>query len=601
MRAANSNKLKQARRLRKAGKLEQAVAICNKLLKRSPQCGPVHFELARIYDTQRRFDRVIDHCNQAIESGLHSAEVFATNAAALNSVRNHPDAETMARAAITLDSSDVPAMREMVRSLLPQGKQGDALPFAQQLVARSANNARDRISLAWTLVSLENYDAAIAQGNKALELDSESAEAHYLMSRIYRVIQQWEKAQEMADAAVALAPTHPEYLAMKADMLEHLGEHEQAFALVTPLVNQDPPASVLAVHVYARLARRFGKQKHALDLLKAAADNQSCAVELRQVSLNLLATTYDALGEYDQAFAAVSKANAMRRNRYDDARLTAFVQQISDSYPSDEISKADRRESAADEQSITPIFIVGMPRSGTSLTEKILSRHPRVYAGGETIHLPMMLHRDLPALLERDQQFPDYMAEVTDEAAYAATTAYFENLRPAECNAGDWLTDKRPMNYMYLGAIACLFPHAKIIHCTRDPLDNGLSCYLANFASSSEMGFTQDLELIGRYYRRYQQMMLHWQAVLPMPILDLSYEALVTNPQLEIPKLLEFCGLPWDDACLSPDRATSVTTTASYEQVRQPINTRSIGRWKLYDRHLEPLKQALGLTDSQAA
>ncbi|CAN0501672.1 unnamed protein product, partial [Discosporangium mesarthrocarpum] len=141
----------------------------------------------------------------------------------------------------------------------------------------------------------------------------------------------------------------------------------------------------------------------------------------------------------------------------------------------------------------------------------------------------------------------------------------------------------------------------KIIHCTRDPLDVGLSCYFADFTSATELGFSQDLELLGNYTKRYRQLMSKWHERLPLSILDVSYEALVSDPENEIKKLLEFCDLPWHEECLHPHQSTQLTTTASYNQVREPINTSSIGRWKHYDRHLNPLKSVLGLQDSHAA
>lgn len=585
MKAANSNKLKQARRLRKAGKLEQAIATCEKLVKRSPDRAAAHFELALSYADLGRPEQVIAHCNRAIESGLHRAEVFATNARALNAVRNYHDAETMARAAVTLSPDHAPGARELVRALLPQGKYDAALPLARQLVQQAPDSPRDRIALAWVLVSREDYDGAIAQGRKALQLDPGSAEARYLLSRIYRLVQQWDLALEMANEALVLAPQHPEYIAM------------QAYDLVAPLTHQDRPQSLLAIHVYARLARRFGEQTRALELLERSVTDIAASLSLRQTSHHLLASAYDALGDYDKAFTALARANNLRPNNYNEGHLASYMEQITSFFD----GKGAGRHSTVEVDGPAPIFIVGMPRSGTSLTEQILARHRLVHAGGETISLPMMLLRDLPQLLGYNGNFPDFMDQLSATAVRQATATYLTRLYPAGAGDDERVTDKRPMNFMYLGAIARLFPRARIIHCTRDPLDIGLSCYFANFASSSEMGFTQDLQQIGRYYKRYEQMMAHWHAVLDVPILDLSYEALVSEPESEIARLLAFCDLPWDDACLSPDQSTGITMSASYEQVRRPINTRSIGRWKLYDRHLAPLKQTLGLSASEAA
>lgn len=591
-------KFKKARRLLKNGEHTRAIEVYKKLLRRASENCEVHEGIGRAYLANREFKFASAHLSQAINLGARSAKIFAESAEAYNSLNQYSDAETMARAAVALDSDFLPGLRQLLKSLLSQAKYEEALQLGEYLIQKSPDNVGDRMLSGWACVALERYDMAINHGAKAVAINPSEAGGYYLLSRIYKNVQRWDDAMAMAEKACVLAPKNPEYIAMKADMLEHQGHYDEAYELVVPLVEGlNPQRNGLAVHVYASLAKRFGKQDRAVKLLENLAVEGKGFRGMQHATLTLLANIHDARGDYDKAFEAIDAANKVRPSHHDKNSVDEYVNGMMDWFSREQLQASAR----ADHDEVSPIFIVGMPRSGTSLTEKILSRHPEIHAGGEMIHLPFMLHKELPALLGSEEQFPACMDALTPEVAAQAAKKYLDNVCRAEVRGGLRVTDKRPMNYMYLGAIALIFPNAKIINCTRDPLDIGLSCYFANFASSSEMGFSQDLEGIGHYFNRYSHMMSHWHDVLPLPILDLSYEELVSDPEGKIAELLDFCGLPWHEECLSPHESEQVTMTASYEQVRKPINTQSIGRWKNYEKHLAPLREVLGLAQTKAA
>ena len=589
-----NNKLKRARRLYKAGDYAAAINQYEKLRKRAPANPDVLYGLGKSYLRIDQSEQAIALFNQAIQAGMRKADVFAENAAAMNKLHRYDEAENMARAAVAIEPGHVSAMRYLVKALLSQSRYEDGLTCGRRLIQLSPANAADHVLLGWATFTMERFDETLQLANKAIELDADSAEARYLLSRVYKNVQQWQTALDMAEQALTIAPENPEYLAMKANMLEHLGQFEAAFGMAEPLVGKYRVGNGLAVLVYARLAKRFGKQDRAITLLEELVSNSQSLVSLRHSALTLLGKAYDSSGEYDKAFEAIDKANKIRPLRYSETNMLEYIEEITGWFTSERIKNTP----SAGRGSSAPIFIVGMPRSGTSLTEKILSRHPKVQAGGETLQLPKLLHEDLPAMLESELPFPTCLQSLTTELADQAAAKFLQDMGLEE---GKRITEKRPMNFIYLGAICKIFPDAKIIHCTRDPLDVGLSCYFADFTSATELGFSQDLELLGNYTKRYRQLMSKWHERLPLSILDVSYEALVSDPENEIKKLLEFCDLPWHEECLHPHQSTQLTTTASYNQVREPINTSSIGRWKHYDRHLNPLKSVLGLQDSRAA
>lgn len=231
-----------------------------------------------------------------------------------------------------------------------------------------------------------------------------------------------------------------------------------------------------------------------------------------------------------------------------------------------------------------------MPRSGTTLVEHILASHSRVYGGGELSDL-RRLAGGLNKLSPTGHDFPDGVADLGPKDLHRLGRTYWEAVRRRAPDAPH-VTDKAPGNFRYLGLIHLMLPRARIIHCVRNPVDTCLSCYKLLFVSGQN--FSYDLVELGRYHRLYTRLMDHWRAVMPGRILDVRYEDLVAAQERETRRLLEFCGLPWEDACLSFHTTRRLVKTASATQVRQPIYKSAVGSWKRYARHLGPLLESLG-------
>ncbi|MFO1435909.1 MAG: sulfotransferase [Gammaproteobacteria bacterium] len=239
-----------------------------------------------------------------------------------------------------------------------------------------------------------------------------------------------------------------------------------------------------------------------------------------------------------------------------------------------------------------PIFVVGMPRSGTSLVEQIISSHPKAHGAGELYYIPQVAH-GLHVLLKTNAQFPSICTQLDSENAKQIIEPYLALLRWHSPTA-ERVVDKMPTNFRYLGLIATLFPNARIIHCERDPMDTCLSIYFHRFARGHEYSF--ELQAIGHHYRNhYQRLMTHWNSALPDRIYTCNYEQLIADPETQARKLIAACGLPWDDACLAFHATKRQVRTASIAQVREGIYTRSKERWRNYEKYLGPLKEALGL------
>jgi hypothetical protein len=238
-----------------------------------------------------------------------------------------------------------------------------------------------------------------------------------------------------------------------------------------------------------------------------------------------------------------------------------------------------------------------MPRSGTTLVEQILASHPNVFGAGELNLIPQ-LAADLPGLLRSSLNYPRCLDRLDAARAGEIARRHVDRLRDLGGSASR-VVDKMTINFLHLGLIAVLFPEARVIHCRRDPRDICLSCFFHNFASPG-LNFTFSLQDLGFYYQQYERLMDHWRQVLPLPIFEIQYEELVSAPEQWTRALLDFCGLAWDDRCLAFHQTERQVKTASALQVRQPMYTRSVGRWKPYEIQLQPLFRAINAHEASS-
>jgi hypothetical protein len=237
-----------------------------------------------------------------------------------------------------------------------------------------------------------------------------------------------------------------------------------------------------------------------------------------------------------------------------------------------------------------PVFIIGMPRSGTTLTEQICASHPDVFGAGELNNLGNALKRAGYAKSPNGaiQKHPQALTQAESKSIAREYLSFVRKLAPSAAR----IIDKMPHNFQHAGMIALVYPNAKIIHCTRDPIDNCISCFFNTF--NEKHGYNTDLETLGLYYREYERLMRHWHELLGDRIYRCSYETMVADQEAETRRLIDFLGLPWDDACMRYYETERSVITPSRWQVRQPIYASSVKRWKKYENKIQPLIKSLG-------
>ncbi len=319
-----------------------------------------------------------------------------------------------------------------------------------------------------------------------------------------------------------------------------------------------------------------------LAALESLAREERDLTDTQKIELHFaLAKAYDDLARYDEAFAQLQAGNAIKRRlvSYDEAAVAAFFREIAAAFSPALIGE----RAGAGDPSDAPVFVVGMPRSGSTLVEQILASHPGVYGAGELLVMNDLI-ADLP-------DYPSGIASVSDAALRRFGRRYVEQVR-AFAPGAKRIVDKLPANFRHLGMIHLALPNAKIVHVRRDPMDTCVSCYSKLFLDG--LNFAYDLGELGRYYKMYEALMAHWRAVLPgHALLDVQYETLVGDFEAQARRIVAFCGLEWDARCLDFSRTERPVRTLSQAQVRQPLFASSIGRWRHYEKHLGPLIEAL--------
>ena len=426
--------------------------------------------------------------------------------------------------------------------------------------------------------------------HEAVRLEPCFAPAHYSLGKWYRLAGKLDRAIYHTAITVALAPRDSRYVAEHGTVLVMTDQPEAAWELIEPLITQEPVNKWIA-NLYARIAPKIGQAEKALAVVVKAmeAPDLNAARDSKPLLQFAASSLLDHLGRYDEAFEYAHAANELIRTaarKFDPAahsfwistKINYFTRERLDSLP--RATHGNRR----------PVFIVGMPRSGTTLIEQILASHPAVFAAGEL---------DALGKLPQAQSIPDWSGEPYPQSLDALSTRMANTLASrylsvieAMNTEAKYVTDKMPANFLGLELVELLLPGCHVIHCVRGPLDTCLSCYTTNFAVSNE--FKLDLGHIGAYHRDCRRIMEHWKKVLSIPILEMRYEDLVLDTEGQVNRLLEFLNLPWDDRCLGFHKTARPVRTASEDQVRRPIYTSSIGRWKHYESHLGPLLAALG-------
>jgi len=404
----------------------------------------------------------------------------------------------------------------------------------------------------------------------------EHPEPLLLLARCHRMVGETEDALQCCDRALAMRPGLLGALVIKGAALEEAGRYDEARRVIEPLVDGaagrglDPQVR----HEWAKLLVHDKRLDEAVKVLSSPAGEQT--EELRRLDLHLLAKARDRQGEHAGAVEAARGANAIGELAFDPDIYESQVSTLIENWSKEAMAKFPLSTCKSE----LPVFVAGMPRSGTSLIDQIIDAHPKAAGVGELATIERFA-AELSMAWDPDKEPPACFGAYDARRWTRTAEQYVREVRRLAPRGAERVVNKALGNNKLVGLIARLFPNTRIIHAIRDPRDVAVSCYMGGFNHALHP-WTTRFEWISRAWVESMRMMEHWKASLDVPILDVHYERLVTDPDREFPRIIEFLGLEWDDACRRFHESRRTVRTLSYDQVNRPLYTSSVGRWERY-------------------
>jgi len=591
---------------------QQALQISPRLVEARNNLGNAFLELAQFADAATCYrlaldmrpddaqilcnlsnaERQLGNLDEAIAINRRAIALDSTLSVAHNNlgltlaaVGRREEAVASYRQALELNPGYVETLNNLGDVLRDIGLRREALPLYAQAIKLDPRRVESHWNLGSVLFELRRTNEAAASYAQALALKPDYAPAHLSLGLALRQQRRPADAEASCQAALAIDPNYVEALSFLGELRADRGRFAEAEELFQRAIAINPDFSF----AYFSIATHRKMTSDDAAWLKGAEALLAKRLPLgHEISLRYaLGKYFDDVRQYDEAFSNYRQANELTKrygSSYDKAKFTQRVGQIISRFDAAFIHRCQDGGSASER----PVFIIGMPRSGTSLTEQILASHPAVFGAGELPFWDVAFGAYREAELKRK----------TDANLIPGVAADYLDRLTALNGSALRVVDKMPANFLYAGLIHAAFPRARIIHMQRHPIDTCLSIYFQNFFSMGP--YANDLENLAHYYSEYVRTMNHWRAVLPATaLLEIPYEGLIGDQEGWTRRMLEFIGLPWDPKCLDFHQTDRVVITASKWQVRQKINAVSAGRWRNYEKFLEPLQRLMDLPTQQ--
>lgn len=529
------------------------------------------------------------HCQEAVRLRPNFAEAHNNLGNVYRALERFDEAEACYEESLRINPGLAMTYNNLGQLFHGQSRFEKAAHWYRLALERDPNSPLLHFNLATALTERGRDEDAIIHYRSAIRLQPGHAEAHHGLGMLYHYHGWIEEAKSCFDEAVRLDPRLAAAHASLGGIHEEYGDFDAALASLRESLRLDPRNAGALTRLAAMLRGRLPKADEAA--LREKIADPALPDAKRWPLLFGLAQVLDAHSEFDEAADVLQRANALRKDDfevrgrvYNRASHREYVDDVIATFSSEYFAR--NRDLGSD--SVRPIFIIGLPRSGTTLVEQVLASHPRVHGAGELTAIPLLFEQ-LPSATKHSGTPMECLADPDPSAIKELAVRYLEQLSGLNASA-ERVVDKMPHNYLYLGFMHLLFPNATFIHCRRDLRDVALSCWITNFA---QVNWTNDPDDIASRFAEYRRLMNHWQVVLPGAVLDVDYESLVADTERVARELLAWCKLQWDPRCLEFHKTERVVRTASVSQVRQPVYSRSVGRWKNYEKHLGTLFEAV--------
>ena len=576
--------------LRELGKGDEAFALFQRAVELDPNFPPARTNLGQMLLDRGQPDAALPHCLEGVRLQPDLAAMHHNLGNVYRVLDRLVDARSEYLEALRLSPELAQAAAHLGLVLKGEDKLGEALPWLKQAVDQEPSNATYWEYLADLHSDREDPAEAILCWEKVLILSpKETAAMHLSLGWALQEEGRLEEAESHYKKALELEPASASARLNMGGLHEELGRMQSAEAAFREALALQPGFPL----PHARLATLLrGKlSEEDFEALEKKLSEPTIPQEPKSHLLFASAHVLDAKGQYAHAGDRLLQANTLRREldkdkrHYDPAEHEKFVDNLVRVFDSDLLNRLHGQGA----QSRRPVFVFGLPRSGTTLIEQILSSHPKIFGAGELRYARQSFEL-ISATLEREDPPIEAAAKLTPEALKTIADKHLQKLETLDKGAPARIVDKMPDNYMYIGFLSLLFPGATFIHCRRDLRDVAVSCWMTDFRS---IRWANDAGHIGARFEQYRRLMNHWAGTLKAPIVHVDYEETVENLEGVARRIVEACGVEWNPACLEFHSNARPVRTASITQVRQPIYKRSVARWKNYDQHLGGLFSTL--------
>ncbi|MEL7186700.1 MAG: sulfotransferase [Pseudomonadota bacterium] len=561
----------------------EAVKFISNALQQVPDNPQSHTNLGLAYKDIGEPQKAIDHFRRSIELDASNPDVYNNLGNVLRVVDRPKEAITEYERALKMHPTFAECWSNLSAALNESGQQERALTAASRAIELDPDLAQAYNNRGDIHLELAQYEQAIAEYKRAVELSPKYVAALLNMARTQRDMDDPDAARQTLKLAIEIEPNNPEAFLVEGVLNEQIGDRSAAAESFKKSIAQLPEMTVAHYYLSQIKGRKGTDDEFAA--MRELAKRQDLTPKARTYLEFGLFRAYDQRGMYDEAYAHLATGNAIKAETspYDDEDTAEYIESIL------ECARSARDKHGASPGLIDPrpVFVLGMPRSGTSLTEQILASHSEVAGAGELSYAYDTAHSIRKMVNEK---FPDNMKLLSAEQ-FAELGDRYLSRHSEQSLAARFVVDKTPLNFQYIGMLALALPQARFIHCHRDPVANCFSIHRMPF--DDKQTYAHNLESLGTYYSRYWNLMLAWHDMFPGRILDCRYEDTVDDIESQSRRILDFLDLEFEEQVLEFHKTKRIVKTPSASQVRQPIYKDSVAAWKHYEKHLQPLIQSL--------
>ncbi|MGJ4888786.1 sulfotransferase [Bradyrhizobium sp. HKCCYLRH3099] len=578
-----------------ANRLDEAKELFERAVAVNDKSAEAHGSIGAVEASAGRYDVAVQHYETALALSPSHPGILYAFAMVRQSQGLVDEAMALLRRAIDNKPQHLDAHFALGNLLYTAGKDIEAARHYLKVLDVSPEHAETHNNIANVLLRQGHRERAVEHYQRAIASRPDYADAYGNLGNAFLELNRLEESIEQNLLAIKIKPERFGSYNNLGVAYQALGRFEEATAAFAKALELAPDDA--SIHLNLANMNKFKPDDPRLTGLRGLIERIDQLDQEKQIAAHFaMGKALSDLKDYDAAFSHLQQANTLKRKSfdYDSHQRLGMMKNVAARFTPEFF----RSVAGQGDDSWAPIFIVGMPRSGTTLMEQVLASHSKVFGAGE-LETFKELVGECAGRQKVAPEYPDLIALLPPEEMTRLGQQYTARVRPLAPEA-QHIVDKMPLNFLFVGLIHAAFPRARIINTRRDPLDNCISCYQLLFTGAQP--FAYDLTELGHYFRGYEGVMEHWHKVLPPGILmDVQYEDLVDDLEGVSRRVLAHCGLDWEESCLDFHRTERTVRTASLMQVREPIYRRSIGSWRRYEKHLGPLREALGLDASTPA